>query len=380
MSPKLQNSYEKKSPPSLDIAAFINDTQEALLLGLDKPQANEKSLSDFENYRITKEKYIPDLPAVITFGNSKIAAPCNITPITAEAKAGKTAAVSVFIAGAISKDGIIDGFTDVDVLSNPEGKAVIHFDTEQSEADQQYNVRTALKRAYLDTTPDYYHSYNIRTLGIKEYQDFTDQVCRLCNEKYNGIHLIVIDGGADYITSVNDETEANAIITYFTRLAVAYTCPLILVVHLNENAGKNNDTMPRGHVGRQAVRKGYCQLNITKSGDIAKMQALRARKASSLDTPMICYQYDIVKGYHVSVDAETANDKISKSSVVRIGLEKTCKKVLPFGTSLSYTDLVSKLMQATDKATPTAKRYVNDLTGWGLIVKGEDGNYRVKTD
>ena len=336
-------------------------------------------LRNFDSHRITKEKVIPNPQPTATIGDSPIIAPGNITPITAEAKGGKTAAANVFIAGAISLNDNYDGFTDLKISPNPQGKAVIHFDTEQSEADQQYNLKTSLRRANFEITPDYYRSYNTRTLPIEQYQEITSTICELCYQQFGGVHLIVIDGGADYITSVNDEAEANAIITFFITLAVKYECGVLLVIHLNENAGKNGDTMPRGHVGRQAVRKGYCQLHITKSGDISTIQVLRARRAGN-DTPLICYQYSKEKGYHISVDPEVAKTKNTKSTTVRNGLEKVSKSILPLGVSLSYMELVSKIMQDTDKAEATVKRYVRDLLGWGAIKKGEDGNYRINDE
>lgn len=333
-------------------------------------------LDDFEIYRVTKEKIISNPPPTALIGDSPVIAPGNITPMTAEAKGGKTAAANVFVAGAICRSNMYEGFPGLNIQPNPNGKAVIGIDTEQSEADQQYNLKTVLRRAGIETTPDYYRSYNTRTLPNNQYQEFTSKICELCSHRFGGIHLIVIDGGADYITSVNDEAEANAIITFFITLAVKYECGVLLVIHLNENAGKNGDTMPRGHIGRQAVRKGYCQLHITKSGDISTLQVLRARKAG-LDTPLICYQYCKDKGYHIAVDAEIAATKTSKSSAIRKGLEKTCQAILPIGTSLSFTQLVAKLMQATDKSHATTKRYVSDLAGWNTIEKGENGNYRI---
>ncbi len=348
----------------------------------EQPHSAEKTLSDFEAYRITKEKHVPDTPGIITIGGAKIAAACNITPITAEAKAGKTAITSVFIAGAISITGEIDGFKEVEVIPNPEGKAVIHFDTEQSEADQQYNLKSILKRSGFEKTPQYYQSYNIRTLPLNEYQNFTADICRLCNEKFNGIHLIVIDGGADFIKSVNDEAEANAIILFFTCLAVKYECPVILIVHLNENAGKNGDTMPRGHVGRQAVRKGYAQLNIIKEGDISTLQALRARKAGMADTPIVCFEYDKEKGYHVSVDADSVKDtKDSKKDLAAQSRTwKMAGKVLAPPKALLNKDVIAAIRKATAKSQSTAKRYLGDMLDWGMVSYSDDLHYRLNPD
>lgn len=369
--------FEGKKPGDI-LSSIVNETTEHNSNAI--PVAEEFTiftLNDFDKYRVTKEKYVSDNPASIMIGQAKVAAPQNISPITAESKAGKTAIKNVFIAGSISRDGNVEGLTDVIIAPNPEGKAVIDLDTEQSEYDQQYNLKNVLSRAHLHETPDYYRSYNIRTLELKNYQAFTNEICRLCSEKFNGIHMIVVDGAADFITSVNDEAEANAIITYFITLAVNYNCPVILVVHLNENAGKNGDTMPRGHIGRQAVRKGYCQLNVTKEGDISTLQVLRARKAGSADTPLIRYQYSKEKGYHVSVDPVDLSENQNKDSVVRRKCELIAKRVFAPPTALSHTESISKIMKATSKTESTAKRYIGDLVGWEIIKKHDDGFYRL---
>lgn len=336
------------------------------------------TLADFDTYRITKEKDIPKTIPTITIGGSYVAAPGNITPITAEGKGGKTALKSVLIAGAISMDGNIDGFPDVDVMPNPNGKAVIDFDTEQSQDDQQYNVNTSLRRSGLEATPDYYRAYNIRTLPIQEYKNFVLEVCRLCNEKFKGVHSIFMDGAADFISSVNDEAEANAIIHFFTWLAVEFHCAVILIIHLNENAGKNNDTMPRGHVGRQAVRKGYAQLNITKDGDVSTLQVLRARKAGN-NTPIVCYQYNHNKGYHTSIDAQEIQSakQSDKELAARKKAEKIAAKIFSPPNSFRQTDAIAEIMKATSKSKSTAKRYLDDLQGWDIVKKGDDGNYRL---
>lgn len=190
-----------------------------------------------------------------------------------------------------------------------------------------------------------------------------------------------MDGGADYISSVNDEAESNEFIAYSISLSVKYSCPVMLVIHLNENAGKNGDTMPRGHLGRQAVRKGYCQLNITKESDISTLQVLRARKAGSSETPLIHYQYCKEKGYHISVDPETVMTakQDQKNMIAKNKAEMIAAKIYAAPASLTHKISISEIMKMTGKTESTAKRYLNDMLGWEFIEKGADGNYRLKT-
>ena len=339
------------------------------------------TLEDFEKFRVTNEKAVPETPAIIKIGGAKVAAAGNITPITAEAKAGKTAATSVFIAGAISKTGIIDGFNDVEVIPNPEGKAVVHFDTEQSEADQQYNISLILKRAELKKTPEYFLSYNIRTLPLDQYKAITGNICKAAAESFNGVHMIVIDGGADFINSVNDEPEANAIILFFTQLAVEHNCPVLLVVHLNENDGKNGNTVPRGHLGRQAVRKGYAQLNIVKDKDISVMQTLRARRAGSADTPLVAFKYDPGKGYHVSVDAALLKEsKADNRSLIKLlKIQEAAERILAV-TSYKHDDLRERIEKFRKIGPDQAKKDIKAMKTHEMVTVDENGYYRLNPD
>lgn len=370
---------DSKKVQKLSIPLTIPSSEKIMrqLSGEDLPAS--KTLEDFDALRITKEKDFPATPPTITIGGARVAAPANITPVTAESKGGKTALGSVLVAGAISKDGLIDGFSDIEVVPNIEGRAVIHIDTEQSESDQQYNLVTALRRAGFETTPDYYLSYNIGTLPLAEYQTFTSEVFRLANDKFHGIHLVVIDGVADYIQSVNDEAEANNIILYFRQLAQDYHCPIVLVVHLNENAGKNNDTMPRGHLGRQAVRKGYCQLNITKNGDISTLQVLRARKAGTANTPLVSFSYNVERGYHTSVDAnEVRYEKESKKAIGEmLKYEQVAREVFTGQKSFSHKDTITAIMKVASRKSTAAKEYLKTMLGWDIVEQGIDGNYRL---
>jgi hypothetical protein len=129
------------------------------------------------------------------------------------------------MAGAISKTGDIDGFPDVSVVPNTEGKAVIHFDTEQSEIDHQHNFKSILKRAGFDTTPDYFHSYNILSEESEEYKEITTAIAT-CVMKVWRDHLIVVDGIADYIDDVNEPKGAKQIVAYFRNLASSTTALL----------------------------------------------------------------------------------------------------------------------------------------------------------
>lgn len=360
-------SMNEWNPEHLQLEALT-----PLNAALNQPIQQFYSLDDFDKWRVTKEKEIPQPEPTITIGGAAVASPGNITGISAASKAGKTAFTSVLVSGAISKDGIIDGFNDVEVIPNKKGMAVIHFDTEQSEADQQYLVNTILKRANFTHTPEYYRAYNIRQLKVDNYQDFTDQICNLSHEKFNGIHLIVIDGGADYIKSVNDESQANEIVQYYTHLSIKHNCPVIIIVHLNPGSEKE-----RGHFGSEIQRKCYGLLTITKEGDISTVQPKIMRKAGNGEVPLIHFTYNKEKGYHVQVDApDKANTKAIKDME---RLKNIATVIFAPPISLTHTNAISKIMQHTNRQISTAKTMLLNMAGFGYIEKGADNYYRLKS-
>ncbi|MBL7739364.1 MAG: AAA family ATPase [Chitinophagaceae bacterium] len=338
-----------------------------------RPAGNFSTLEDCEPFRITKEKDIPQPEPTITIAGAAIAAPGNITGISAASKAGKTSVAGVILAGAISKTGEVDGFNEIQVLPNPEGRAVIHFDTEQSAADQQHLFNTTLRRAGFDSTPDYYYSYNIRQLTLENYQPVTDSVCKLTSEKHKGTHLIVIDGGADYLASVNDEEKAYSIVQYFIHLSIKYDCPVIIIVHLNPGSDKE-----RGHFGSEVQRKCYGLLSVTKEGDISTLQPKIMRKAGNGEIPLISFAYAKEKGYHQQVDAPNEGD--NKALKERTRLKAIADKVFAPPSSYCHKDAISRIMQETNRGQSTAKTMLSNMDGFGYISKGEDGNYRLNID
>jgi hypothetical protein len=246
---------------------------------------------------------------------------------------------------------------------------VICFDTEQSEADQQYKVKTVLRRAGYEATPEHYLEYNIRSLSITDYQKVTDEICQAAFKKFGGIHMIMIDGGADYILSVNDESAATLIVQYFIHLAIRFKCPVIVIVHQNPGSGKE-----RGHFGSEIQRKCYGLLEITKTGDISTLSPKMMRKAGNGDVPNISFKYCKTAGYHLPVDLPDPEQIRAENERKRH--EAIAKAVFKPGIALTYTEAVSAIMKETSKQERTAKSMIKNMIGWELIIKNDDGRHR----
>jgi hypothetical protein len=327
-----------------------------------------KSLSDFDHLRITHSTYIPPPIPIITIAGEEISTAANITTVSGGSKAGKSAFTGILIAGAISTDGCIDGLEGVQVLPNTNMHAVIHIDTEQARHKQQKNIRTILKRCGLTETPDYFLSYNIRKVEVNEALQLTKDICELSFQKFGGIHLIVIDGIADFIYDPNDTETSFGIVKDFMDISEEYNTALLTVVHTNPQGGKE-----RGNLGSQLQRKSEGIITIQKEGEVSFITTKFLRGASGSNIPEIQYTYDRDKGYHVGCGYRVAPKKVSKM----VGkITDTCYNVFNGLNSYTYQEALDQISMESGNEERTAKKYFAQMNRLKLIVQGEDGRWR----
>lgn len=334
-------------------------------------QKQPEALLEFDYLRITDTTDIPPPIPVVTINNEIICTECNMTTISGSSKSGKSAFVGIILAGAISESGNIDGLEYLEVTPNEKKKAVIHLDTEQARHKHQNNLRTILKRSYLNSCPDYFLSYNIRALDINIYQETTFKICDTANTTFGGIHLIVIDGIADFIADVNETVPANAIVKFFEDLAIKFNCPIITIVHTNPGSDKE-----RGHLGSQCQRKSESLLAIRNEGDISFMEPKLLRMAGKGDVPVLQFAYSKQKGYHIGLGIKPSDDEI-KGEKQKLELSALSVKVFGGQKSFKYNDACKEIMEKTGYGLNKSKKLIVEMTNLNLIYQDDAGYYRI---
>lgn len=332
-------------------------------------------LSRYDYLRITPDTNIPVPVPLIKIGEEIICTEGNVTTISGASKSGKSALISWFLAGAISTTGIlIDPLEGVEIEPNPSGKAVIHFDTEQSKYDHQKKQKTILHRAGLTSCPRYFRSYNIRELELSSYITHTQKICEYANKHFGGMHLIVVDGGADYIQNVNDPEQSREIIKYFGDLAIKYSVPVIIIIHTNPDGIKE-----RGHVGSESQRKSESVLRIMKDGDISYIEPVFLRNAGNGAMPRIQFIYDKEKGYHVSCGVRASNT--TDRDVERLEmLERLAWEVFVPPTAMKNKDCEAAIMKASNRSISIAKNYLAEMRAHKFIIKDDDDLWRLNVN
>ncbi len=294
-------------------------------------------LEKWEHLRITDSTPIPDPVPLITIAGEIIAIEGGLLTISGAPKSGKSALCSMIISGAIQSTYTGPVLDQVVVTANTSEKAVIYFDTEQADWKHQKNLKSILDRSGMDTCPSYFYSYPIRTLDLKEFREITDDVCRYASEKHGGIHLMVIDGIADYIPDTNKIDQSEEIVAYFLSLCSTYSTAIISIIHTN----KTSET-ERGHLGSVLQRKSDSVIRIKDEGGISVIEPVWLRHANKADIPRISYCFDKELGYHVGngiLPPKQDGDGMTPGA-----LEKLCREIFADGVSLKHQDVIRAIM------------------------------------
>ena len=295
----------------------------------------------------------------------------NLFCITGGEGTGKSNYVSAILAGALAQQRLEAELTlGLEVTPNPRGLAVLHYDTEQSEAQLHKNLGKTLRRASLTAVPDFYHSLYLASLSRKDRLKLIQESLDIFHHKHGGIHLVVIDGIADLIRSANDEMESVAIVDELYRLAGIYNTCLICVLHFVPNGIKL-----RGHIGSELQRKAAGILSIEKDDhpEYSVVKALKVRDGSPLDVPMMLFGWDKALDMHVYRGEKSKEDKDRRKSSELIAV---VWELFRTTNRLSYQDLCEVLMRELEIKDRTAKKYIAYMKEQGILRQDAQGNYQ----
>ena len=309
--------------------------------------------------------------SVVAVNGVPIGTQDNLFCITGGEGTGKSNYIAAILAGTLGTERLdAEQTLGLEVTPNPKGLAVLHYDTEQSEAQLHKNLGKTLRRASLTAVPDFYHSLYLASLSRKDRLRLIRESMDLFHHKHGGIHLVVIDGIADLIRSANDETESVAIVDELYRLAGIYNTCIICVLHFVPNGIKL-----RGHIGSELQRKAAGILSIEKdeNPEYSVVKALKVRDGSPLDVPMTLFGWDKALDMHVYRGEKSKEDKDKRKSNE---LHAVIRDAFRSATRLSYQQLCEILMRELDIKDRTAKKYIAYMKEQGILIQDSQGNYQ----
>ena len=295
----------------------------------------------------------------------------NLLCITGGEGTGKSNYVAAILTGTLGTERLpAERTLGLEITPNPNGLAVLHYDTEQSEAQLHKNLGKTLQRASLKNVPKFYHSLYLASLSRKDRLKLIRESMDLFYHKHGGIHLVVIDGIADLIRSANDETESIAIVDELYRLAGIYNTCIICVLHFVPNGIKL-----RGHIGSELQRKAAGILSIEKDDnpEYSVVKALKVRDGSPLDVPMMLFGWDKAEDMHVYRGEKSKEDKEKRKTDELIGV---VKEAFRNSFKLTYQELCEVLMRKMEIKDRTAKKYIAYMKEQHILIQDTSGNYQ----
>lgn len=283
----------------------------------------------------------------------------NLTTFSAQAKAGKTAALNAVIASTFAApDADCLGFTS----QNPNGHAVVHIDTEQCWFRHWNGVSRLIRRAKVEAAPDWLRSFYLKGFSVAEIRQSIHLLTKQAKEQYGGIHSIIIDGIADIVHNVNDIPECNGIISELEIITVEFDCPIINIIHLNP--GSFDKT--RGHLGSYLERKSETNLKLEKNANgVSTMWAEKNRDAPIPKTTAPRFIWSNDHQMHVSIQ----NLNGAKVDAEREMLTNLTKVIFANQPTLRRVNLESAIKSKMQNSDSTAERTVKKMLKLGIIKK-----------
>jgi archaellum biogenesis ATPase FlaH len=254
----------------------------------------------------------------------------------------KSRLASSIVVGLSGKDDSI-GF---EYQECPIGKHVIYFSTEMSDGTLMKRNRTITNITGLD----YENRFII--IQAQEIENKLEHL-KLAMNTYSP-HVVIIDQYADFVSSVNDETEATNIADKMAKLATAYDCGIILIMHQNESSSIQSSA--RGHLGSRTEQKILSSLAIAKRSN-SKYALISTKVRDGEDISLELY-------FDVDTDLLSRLKKQPDEDII-------AKLTLPARLK-SVADEIGIICKAS--SYNTQKKIIDKLIESNKLLKKEQGN------
>ena len=255
------------------------------------------SLLDIEKYRIRHTDEIPLPDTVLSFGGQVVSTRKNIFGITGKAKVGKSFLMTL-INGAVLKKG------ETGVLASylPKGKdRILYIDTEQSD----YHVSLVVKRIKdiaEENRMDNLLMYAFDSVPTQSRYDYTEFLI----ENTPNIGLVIIDGIADLVKTVNDEIIACDMVDTLRRWATVNDIAIGYVLHQNPS----DNAKMRGHLGTVLMNKSETVIQISSSKEDESVKLVETTQTRNKKPDN--WSFEILDGTPVIMDECYTEPKIGR--------------------------------------------------------------------
>lgn len=303
-------------------------------------------------------------PALFSINGVEVLPLQSFALVTAEKKGGKSNMAGILMAAGISKDKQVLGGAVKRIQEEP--LSIVVVDTEQPKKDARRTYRRVMRAAGYEgqewnekgITP-----ISIRTLEQKQRQ----RAVAVALRKYNP-NMIILDGIADLMDSINDEQTSTSIIEWLATIAEEHNCLVVGMLHLNHGSDKIG-----GWAGRIAGQKYTDSFYIHKERDkgfFTVKHEGRGESAPDLKFRIVSNPNDKI-GYWEVVGLDACIPEITAEDQERDKLQELIEAApLP----CSNVQLVQFLTQHSGKSRSWCFRGLRKCKEWKMLASRKEGN------
>lgn len=300
---------------------------------------------------------------LITINDVTIGTPGNILCIAGSEGSGKTNFLGGMLSGALKPDNTTVDTLGTFIQSNEGEKAILLYDTEQSEFQLFKNISYIIDRSQRSAPPLWFKAFGLVGISRNERMNLILESMDRLYYEHGGIHMVVIDGIADLLNGVNDEESSVKLIEELFRMAAIYNTCILCVVHMAPSGMKL-----RGHLGSEVQRKAAGILLVEKetNTNYSVVKALKVRDGSPLDVPLIQFGWDKAQGRHVYLGNKSKEESESRKINE---LSEVAREIFAKKSVLGYSELLNAVMEALDIKDRMARNYIKFMKDNGIIEK-----------
>jgi hypothetical protein len=300
---------------------------------------------------------------LITINDVTIGTPGNILCIAGSEGSGKTNFLGGMLSGALKPDNTTVDTLGTFIQSNEGEKAILLYDTEQSEFQLFKNISYIIDRSQRSTPPRWFKAFGLVGISRNERMNLILESMDRLYYEHGGIHMVVIDGIADLLNGVNDEESSVKLIEELFRMAAIYNTCIVCVVHMAPSGMKL-----RGHLGSEVQRKAAGILLVEKetNTNYSVVKALKVRDGSPLDVPLIQFGWDKEQGRHIYLGNKSKEESESRKINE---LSEVAREIFAKKSVLGYSELLNAVMEALDIKDRMARNYIKFMKDNGIIEK-----------
>ena len=361
---KLPLAGDKKQKDISDFFRLGHSADDLMMLFVEMlDQIYEDSLSVIRSCEIDFDKPPKAPDPVIKINDVTIGSPGNLLCVAGSEGSGKTNYLGGILSGCIKPEGAVVDTLGTTVQENESQKAVLLYDTEQSEYQLYKNLTYIMKRSTLERPPSWFKAFCLVGISRNERMNLILESMDRFYYEYGGIHLMVIDGIADLLGGVNDEESSVKLIEELFRLAAIYNTCIVCVLHMSPSGMKL-----RGHLGSEVQRKAAGIILIEKDDNnrCSVVKALKVRDGSPLDVPLIQFGWDNNEGRHVFMGEKSKEDSETRKLN---DLTEVAKEIFSRKRSMTMAELTHAIMDAMDVKDRMARNYIKYMKEHSIIEK-----------